>query len=193
MHTEDSSLPAVTDSPALDIEELYSLYGNDVLRICTVYLGKQSLAEDAFQDVFVKVVRKAHTYRQDTPVKYWLLAIARNVCRDYLRSAWMTKVVSFEAWRENKSADVEPPRRKTPVAPREEERMVNRLDSHSTSPLMEAVCKMPAKYKDVVMLKYYYDLSNEEIASTLRITEGAVRTRLFRARKVLAPFTEGEE
>ena len=39
--------------PLFDVEELFRLYGNDVLRMCNVYLRKQSLAEDAFQDVFV--------------------------------------------------------------------------------------------------------------------------------------------
>src|SRR5664280_2890188 len=89
----------------LDIEQLFSLYADDVLRVCCVYLGKRSLAEDAFQDVFVKVCCRAESFRGETPVRFWLLAIARNVCRDYLRSSWLSRVISYEEWTERKVLD----------------------------------------------------------------------------------------
>jgi RNA polymerase sigma-70 factor (ECF subfamily) len=192
MYTEQPPVPDAKAASPLDIEELFNLYGNDILRVCTVYLGKRSLAEDAFQDVFVKVVQKADTYRNDTPVKFWLLAIARNVCRDYLRSSWLTKVVSFDAWKESKGSEPDPSLpRKVADNGREEDRVIARLGNDS-SPLLTAVCSLPAKYKDVILLRFYYDLSNEEIAAQLKISEGAVRTRMFRARKTLDPFFEGE-
>lgn len=192
MYTEQPPVPDAKAASPLDIEELFNLYGNDILRVCTVYLGKRSLAEDAFQDVFVKVVQKADTYRNDTPVKYWLLAIARNVCRDYLRSSWLTRVISFDAWKESKGSEPDPSlSRKVSNNDREENRVIAKLDGAS-SPLLSAVCNLPAKYKDVILLRYYYDLSNEEIATQLNVSEGAVRTRLFRARKTLSPFFEGE-
>ena len=75
----------------LDVEELFRLYGNDVLRMCNVYLRKQSLAEDAFQDVFVKVMTRSDSYRGDSDIKYWILSIARNVCLDYLKSSYMKR------------------------------------------------------------------------------------------------------
>lgn len=192
MYTEQSSDPEAKTASPLDIEELFIQYGNDILRVCTVYLGKRSLAEDAFQDVFVKVMQKADTYRNDTPVKFWLLAIARNVCRDYLRSTWLSRVISFDAWKESKGTEPDPALpRKVPNSDREENRVIARIDDPS-SPLLAAVYTLPPKYKDVILLRYYYELSNEEIAAQLKITEGAVRTRLFRARKTLSPFLEGE-
>lgn len=192
MQTELAPNP---DSPhtrdPLDIEELFRLYANDVLRVCTVYLGKRSLAEDAFQDVFVKVCQKSDTYRGDTPVLYWLLAIARNVCRDYLRSAWLSRVVSYDEWTEN-SAGAFPARRRKPVnTGREEDAILSR--GSADSPLLKAVLALPSRYKDVILLRYYFDLSNAEIAAQLDITESSVRSRLFRVRKKLAAFMEGEE
>ena len=62
-----------------DTEELVRQYADDVLRICNFYLGKRCLAEDAFQDVFVKVIRKRETFDGKCPPKYWILTIARNV------------------------------------------------------------------------------------------------------------------
>lgn len=56
----------------LDIEELVRLYADDVLRVCNFYLGKRSLAEDAFQDVFIRVMNKKDSYAGNCPVKYWI-------------------------------------------------------------------------------------------------------------------------
>jgi RNA polymerase sigma-70 factor (ECF subfamily) len=176
----------------LDVEQLLTLYADDVLRVCNVYLGKRSLAEDAFQDVFVKVCLKADSYRGETPVRYWLLTIARNVCRDYLRSTWLSRVVSYEDWKEKKPSDGSlHGRRKGIQANKQEDAILTRMQDDS--PLLVAVNALPARYKDVILLRYYYDLSNEEIAQQLKITESTVRSRIFRARKKLFPFMKGEE
>ena len=176
----------------LDIEQLFSLYADDVLRVCCVYLGKRSLAEDAFQDVFVKVCCRAESFRGETPVRFWLLAIARNVYRDYLRSSWLSRVISYEEWTERKVLDGSySNRRKAVRSDTQENSIINRLDKDS--PLLHAVYGLPPRYKDVILLRYYFDLNNQEIAEQLKITESTVRSRLFRARKKLSPFMEREE
>lgn len=176
----------------LDIEQLFSLYADDVLRVCSVYLGKRSLAEDAFQDVFMKVCCRAESFRGETPVRFWLLAIARNVCRDYLRSSWLSRVVSYEEWTERKVLSGSySNRRKDVRSDTQENTIINRLDKDS--PLLHAVYGLPPRYKDVILLRYYFDLNNQEIAEQLKITESTVRSRLFRARKKLSPFMEREE
>jgi len=194
MFTEKSPSPGPAQTKeTLDVEQLFILYADDVLRVCSVYLGKRSLAEDAFQDVFVKVVTKADSYRGDTPVKYWLLAIARNVCRDYLRSVWLSRVISYDEWTERTVSDgTFHERRKLREEGREENAVLARID-YESSPLLRAVYALPARYKDVILLRYYFDLSNSEIADQLNITESSVRSRLFRARKKLSPFMEEEE
>ena len=66
MHTGNDSAPGLSQpqqQEPLDIEQLFLLYADDVLRVCTVYLGKRSMAEDAFQDVFVKVCCRAESFR----------------------------------------------------------------------------------------------------------------------------------
>ncbi len=171
-----------------DIEDLFFLYGNDILRVCTVYLGQRALAEDAFQDVFVRVCSKGHTYKGDRPVLHWLLAIARNVCRDYLRSGWLNRVSAFE--------DVETSKKGKNVS------QSNRISNYQTeerilaqinieTPLLKAVYALPPRYKDVILLRFYFDLTNDEIASLLHITESTVRSRLHRARQKLFPLQEG--
>lgn len=178
--------------PFSDVEELFRLYGNDVLRVCNVYLRKCSLAEDAFQDVFVRAITKSGSFRGETPVKYWLLTIARNVCKDYLKSAWISRVGSYEEWIERRNTEGNYQTRKKIVSPDFlEQKILDGMEEESD--LMRAVKSLPEKYKDVILLRFYFDLETQEIARQLDLSESSVRSRLFRARKKLSPFMKGEE
>jgi len=174
------------------VEEMFQLYGNDILRVCNVYLAKRSLAEDAFQDVFVRAITHSQDFRGESEFKYWLLAIARNVCKDYLKSTWHTRVGSYEEWTESNSVEEDTDRRrKRGWSGSQEDRIIGAMADDSD--LMKAVKALPDKYKDVILLRYYYDLDTHEIARQLGIAENSVRSRLFRARGKLAPFMDKEE
>ena len=175
----------------LDVEELFRLYGNDVLRMCNVYLRKQSLAEDAFQDVFVKVMTRSDSYRGDSDIKYWILSIARNVCLDYLKSSYMKRTSFMGDLLDKTKPQSEEKKRIKPLPGNQvEERLVDAMDT--SSPLLDAVQNLPAKYKDVILLRFYFDMDNEAIAKQLGITESTVRSRLMRARAKLKDFGREE-
>ena len=175
----------------LDVEELFRLYGNDVLRMCNVYLRKQSLAEDAFQDVFVKVMTRSDSYRGDSDIKYWILSIARNVCLDYLKSSYMKRTSFMGDLLDKTKPQSEEKKRIKPLPGNQvEERLIDAMDT--SSPLLDAVQNLPAKYKDVILLRFYFDMDNEVIAKQLGITESTVRSRLMRARAKLKDFGREE-
>ena len=175
----------------LDVEELFRLYGNDVLRMCNVYLRKQSLAEDAFQDVFVKVMTRSDSYRGDSDIKYWILSIARNVCLDYLKSSYMKRTSFMGDLLDKTKPQSEEKKRIKPLPGNQvEERLIDAMDT--SSPLLDAVQNLPAKYKDVILLRFYFDMDNEAIAKQLGITESTVRSRLMRARAKLKDFGREE-
>ncbi|MBR5058325.1 MAG: sigma-70 family RNA polymerase sigma factor [Clostridiales bacterium] len=179
------------DKPILDVEELFRLYGNDVLRMCNVYLRKQSLAEDAFQDVFVKVMTRSDSYRGDSDIKYWLLSIARNVCLDYLKSSYMKRTSFMGDLLDRTKPQSEEKKRVKPLPGNQvEERLIDAMDTGN--PLLDAVQNLPAKYKDVILLRFYFDMDNEAIAKQLGITESTVRSRLMRARAKLKDWGKEE-
>ncbi len=176
-----------------DNEELVKLYADDVLRVCYFYLGKMGLAEDAFQEVFIKVIRKRDTFAGDCPPKYWLMAIAKNVCKDFLKSSWSTRISSFEQINEDsgEKSDFQRtsrrPDSKVYSDGHEQEDLI--FDEMEPSgELWDAVNALPDVYKDVVLLKYYGNMDNAAIAKACDISESSVRSRLFRARKKLAKF-----
>ena len=73
----------------MKIEELIDLYGDDILRLCLLYLGDRQLAEDAFQETFVKAWKRMSSFRGESSVKTWLCTIAVNTCRSMLRTGWL--------------------------------------------------------------------------------------------------------
>ena len=63
-------------------------HGGDILRLCLLYLGDRQLAEDAFQETFVKAWRHRDAFRGECSERTWLSRIAVNTCRDMLRRGW---------------------------------------------------------------------------------------------------------
>ena len=79
-----------------EITRLVEEYGDDVLRIATVILRSKELAEDVYQETFLRAVRSFSNFRKESSEKTWLISIAVNICRDYMRSAWKRRVVVTE-------------------------------------------------------------------------------------------------
>lgn len=155
------------------IEELIDQYGDEIFRLCLAYLGDRQLAEDAFQDTFLKAWKARESFRGDSSAKTWLSSIAVNTCRDMLRSGW------FRMRRSSQPID-------------------RLLDLPSASPeLMEspvrmAVLRLPGKYREVILLYYDRNMDLNEIAALLRLSPNTVSTRLRRARMQLAKALKGE-
>lgn len=150
----------------MQIEELIDQYGGDILRLCILYLGERSLAEDACQETFIRAWRHLDSFRGDSSAKTWLSSIAVNICRDQLRSGWMRMR-----------------RRSQPV-----ETLLN-LSSGDVpqppSPVRDAVLNLPGRYREVILLYYDQHMNTREIAECLQCSQNSVSTRLRRARAQL--------
>ena len=153
-----------------DFRNLVTDYGDCLLRMCYLYLGDKMLAEDAVQDTFIKAYRNWEYYRGESSEKTWLTRIAINICKNYRRTAWLRLV----------------DRTVTPDSLREPEVLVVYEDSE----VVRAVMKLPAMYKEVILLCYYQELSAQEIADALKISRDAVFARIKRAKQRLKPKLE---
>jgi RNA polymerase sigma-70 factor, ECF subfamily len=151
------------------IERLMKQYGNDVLRIAYVYLKDYQLAEDAFQDVFLKVFHHYNSFREDSSEKTWLIRITINVCKDQLRKNWMKRVRTIEEDELKQIKD-------------EGESFLERVENQE---LFETILELDEKYKDVIILYYYEGYQTSEIAEILNTTTGNVSSLLSRARSKL--------
>ena len=82
---------------SLDLAALVEEHGDHLLRLCTLYLGEQSQAEDAVQDTFLRALQAWPKFRGESTVETWLVRIAINVCKNQLKSPWRTRRAPAEA------------------------------------------------------------------------------------------------
>ncbi|WP_437177551.1 sigma-70 family RNA polymerase sigma factor [Heyndrickxia camelliae] len=161
------------------IDEMMTRYGQDILRLVFSYVENEAIAEELTQDIFVKCYKSLHTYRGKSTLKTWLWRIAINHCKDFLKSWYNKKVINTgEELLNNKPSNeaVE----QTVIQKEEEGQLV--------STLMD----LPIKYREVIFLFYYEELSIKEIAMMTEVGENTVKTRLRRAKQLLKERLEGK-
>ena len=148
-----------------DLERLMTQHGNAIFRMCFLHLRDESLAEDAVQETFLKAYRKLDSFRGDCREQTWLMRIAINVCRDFLRTAWLRRV--------DRSVDIT-------LLPE----CAQAADEHDSTVLTE-VMRLPAKLREVILLRYYQGLSLQETADALKLGLSTVKARQKKAGDML--------
>ena len=126
-------------------------------------------AEDAAQDGFVKAWRALGRFREGAPFRPWLLRIVANEASNRRRSAGRRTTLALRAANEDRSGGAAP----SPEAAF--------LSSEQRAGLLAAVEQLPEEQRDVVALRYFLDLSEAEVAETLGIPQGTVKSRTARA------------
>ena len=172
MKTLDESVSAQQRS--VQFETLYEQYASDVLRMAYFYLADRHKAEDVCQDVFVKLYTHGKNIEPGRE-KAWLLRVTVNCCRDLWRGAWLKRVVLGAPTLE--------------IIPAQDETIEEREEK---AELMRAVNKLPAAFRETVLLHYYQGLGIAEIAQMLNLPEGTISSRLSRARKKLEVLLKEE-
>ena len=160
-----------------EITRLVEQYGDDVMKIAYVILRSKELAEDVYQETFLRVCRSFSGYRGESSEKTWITSITVNVCRDYMRSAWKRHViVTDDFYAGDSDANTEE------IIERRSEKQA----------LINAIMKLPDKYREIIHLYYYQELEVKDIAGILKIPGGTVKSRLFKARSMLHEIIGGE-
>ena len=146
---------------------LMNEYGDSVLRMCYVYLKDYQLAEDVAQETFVRVYQHYEEFRNQSSIKTWILKIAINLCKNQMRTHW---------WKDRSDQEL--------LEADTSESYDSFLDRQL---VLNEIAKLPAKYKEVILLYYYQELAISEIASLLNEKESTIKARLVRARRKLKP------
>lgn len=150
---------------APELEEVMGRYETMVFRLAYSYTRSRSDAQDLCQEVFLRYYCRRPIFASEEHRRAWLLRVTVNRCKSHLSSWWVRRTVP--------------------------------LDDRISMPepeyleLDEALRRLPEKDRLVIHLFYYEDCSTREIAKLTHSTEGAVRTRLTRARQQLGRFLKG--
>ena len=155
------------------LEELVGRYQTPLLHMCYLYLCDKSLAEDALQEIFLKIYRNMERFRGECSEKTWVMKIAVNTCYSMNHSGWSH---FFN-------------RHVTPEMMPDETVQTDDEDKQ----LVSAVAGLPLKLREVILLYYFQNLKVNEIADALGITQSSVSGRLKRGRDRLKMMLEGRE
>lgn len=163
-------------------QEVFSVlverYKDAVQNLAYRMLGNATEAEDITQETFVRAYTQLATYKPVHKFSTWLLSIASHLAIDQLRRrrflALPLEDVPFLEW----IVDVG-------ISPEQ-----SALQGEQQDEIQEYLQRLPSKYRAVIVLRYWYDFSYDEIATALKLTPPLVKARLHRARELLARYMQ---
>lgn len=152
------------NNTVFDLSEAYERYADTLYRIALGILSSSHDAEDAVADVFASFVSKPQSFSDGEHEKAWFIRATVNKCRDIQRRRTV--------------------RSHSPIE--EAAEIADGTDHFAhTESIMHDILALPEKYRTVIILHYFEDLSIDEVASALSIGRSAVKMRLVRAREML--------
>ena len=158
-------------------EHLFDRYRDAIRRLLVQRLGPASDVDDLLQETFIKVYINLHRYSAQYTFGQWVYTIARNTFIDFVR-------------RRPDDLPIDE-RFKAPasLAPNPEESVINRQQRSQIEDYLE---RLAPRYRQLIRLRFFEELSYEEIADKLVIPLGTVKTQIHRAREQLCRFIQNE-
>lgn len=158
-------------------EQLVLLYERSIYNIAYHYLMDRESAMDITQETFLKAYQSLADLKDQAAFGAWIKRICRNKCMDYLRKN-KENTVSLEEMLEQEGMPKEP-QAKDPTPEK-------RLNQKEMMRNLEKILRtLPAEYRQVLVLRAFEEYSYEEIAKITNTAIGTVKSRLFRAKKML--------
>ena len=152
-----------------DVNRVMEAYADMVRRICFVHLKNRHDTEDVFQNVYMKYLLYEGSFESIEHEKAWFVRVTINACTDWLRALSRRKWVSLGVLAEECVMPGDP-----------------------SKEVLEAVLRLPEKYRDVIYLFYYEGYTAVEIARILGKKENTIYTWLSRAKDILREQLGGE-
>ncbi|MHC4832993.1 MAG: RNA polymerase sigma factor [Planctomycetota bacterium] len=176
--TDEELLVAYREGDRSAFVKLLERYRAEVLNFLTRFLGNRAAAEDVFQDTFLQIHLSANTFDAARTFKPWLFTIAANKARDHHRRRKRRAAASLSAPLGNSDdgaefvdllqGDDEMP--DAPIEREEQAALVKRV-----------VDDLPGHYREILLLSYFQRMSYQQIAETLEVPLGTVKSRLHSA------------
>lgn len=159
-----------TDLSASNVsfEDIVETFADMVTRICMVQLKNTFDTQDCFQNVFLKLFCNDIKYKSLMEIKKWLIVVTMNECKDWKRKLFVRKYESLDTLE------------------------IPYVDAEHVE-IMQQIKSLPSKYSILLYLYYYEGYCVNEISELLHKNESAVKTGLFRARKMLKGVILDEE
>lgn len=168
------------------IEEIYTCYKDMVYRIAYMRMKQPADVDDVFQDVFIRLVKHVNTLKSDAHIRAWLIRVTINCCNARYANGWIKHTILFNDQLNYDDLSDEQQSRDDYMREYEQlEDPYTQTDDRCEC-VMSAVKALNERDRTLIYLFYYEEMSIREIAASLGETEGAIKTRLSRARGKLS-------
>lgn len=149
-----------------DISEIINTYSDMVYKLALARTKNKYDADDVFQEVFIRYMKNRDKLVSPEHIKAWLIRVTVNCSSNIFSSSWFKKTVYF----------------------------IDTLsfETQENKEIYSSVMELPKKYRTVIHLFYYEDMSISEISKALDIKEGTIKSQLHRGRILLKSILEGE-
>jgi RNA polymerase sigma-70 factor, ECF subfamily len=164
------------------LDRLIEQYQHRLLRYLVYLAGSRELAEDLFQETWIRVIERGHQYDGQHQFSTWLFAVARNLTLDYLRKK---SPVSLDGLMDDED--------RAPLEPADTRPLAWEVvaQHEQAERIGTALLSIPAEYRETVVLRFQEGLGLEEIANVTGAKLGTVKSRLYRGLNLLMSKLEG--
>lgn len=156
---------------------LLNLYWNEVYGFMLKRTENETTAEDITIETFSKAFDKIHTYNDDFQFNTWLISIAKNVHIDLLRKNKLSLFVEMTSNEDLKNQNI------ADTSPSAEDELIT---EQNLSRLLKMIKELKPHYQEVIQLRYFQEMSYQEIALAINEPLSNVKVKLLRAKKLLA-------
>ncbi|PHB84442.1 RNA polymerase subunit sigma [Bacillus wiedmannii] len=159
--------------------ELYDKTIQEVYKTAHFLIGDKTDVDDVVQEIYIQLYESLRKYDSEKPFRSWLIGLAIKQIHSYRRKRWMRLRIIKKAEEQRKPVQID---------------FSNDIVSKiSNKKLIELIHKLPYKLKQVIILRYLHDYSQEEVAHILHIPIGTVKSRIHAALKKLRQKEQVEE
>jgi RNA polymerase sigma-70 factor (ECF subfamily) len=164
------------------LDRLIEQYQHRLLRYLVYLVGNRELAEDLFQETWIRVLERGYQYDGKHEFSTWLYAVARNLSIDYLRRKSPVSLDELMDNEEHAPLELADPR---PLA------WEVAAEHEQAERISAALVSIPAGYRETVVLRFQEGLALEEIATVTGVRLGTVKSRLYRGLNMLLSRLQG--
>jgi RNA polymerase sigma-70 factor (ECF subfamily) len=164
------------------LDRLIEQYQHRLLRYLVYLTGRRDLAEDLFQETWIRVLERGHQFNDKYTFSTWLFAVARNLAIDHMRRKQPASLDGLLNGGET-SFDI-------PATGRASAFDVT-LQREQNEHIAAGMLHLPAEYREALVLRFQEGMSLAEIASVASVPLGTVKSRIYRGLSALEPWLKG--
>jgi len=168
------------------LDRLIEQYQHRLLRYLVYLTGRRELAEDLFQETWIRVLERGHQFNDKFAFSTWLFTVARNLAIDHMRRKQPASLDGLMNDSDDaNAASFDVPETGRPSA------FDTTLQHEQSEHIAAGMQHLPAEYREALVLRFQEGMSLEEIATVARVPLGTVKSRIYRGLSGLEPWVKG--